>query len=194
MSPEPSSGAGRAALQRVALHAPPVAAHFHPCGLTQALERLVESREASAREAGRREGRREAQLDSAAALEAAVARLDSARAAAADELSHTAVDLAVEVARALLRVEIPAGRYDLEGMVRESLSFSSVERGRCVVHLNPADAASLQEVRFRAGTEIEADAGVPRGSVHVTTPQGLLVRDLDEALRSIAERLHEEIH
>jgi len=33
------------------------------------------------------------------------------------------------------------------------------------------------------------DPSVARGSVHVTTPQGLLVRDLDEALRSIGERL-----
>ena len=32
---------------------------------------------------------------------------------------------------------------ELEGIVREALSFSGVERGRCVVHLHPADAARL---------------------------------------------------
>ena len=47
---------------------------------------------------------------------------------------------------------------------------------------------------YGAGTAVESDPGVPRGSVHVTTPQGLLVRDLDEALRAIGERLHAEAH
>lgn len=193
MSPDPASGFGRRVLYALPLRAQPAGAWVAPGGLDQALERLVGAREERARAQGRVEGERAAQLASAAALEAAAVRLDAARTAAEGELAHTAVDLAVEIARVLLRVEIPPGRYDLEGMVREALSFSDVERGRCVVHLNPADAASLKEVRFRAGTEIEPDAGVPRGSVHVTTPQGLLVRELDAALRSIAERLHEEM-
>jgi hypothetical protein len=58
-----------------------------------------------------------------------------------------------------------------------------------VVHVNPVDAERLADVPFRAGTELEADPGVPAGSVHVTTPQGLLVRDLDQALGSIREHL-----
>ena len=77
--------------------------------------------------------------------------------------------------------------------MRETLSFSGGARGPCTVHLHPADAGALEGVPFRSGTEIEADPSVPRGSVHVTTPHGLLVRDLDEALRSIGERLLENL-
>jgi len=156
-----------------------------------ALGRLLAAREEAGREAGRREGEDAVRAAIAGAVDAAVERLDAAREEALAHLNHTAVALAVEIARRLLRVELPAGRYDLEGIVREALSFSGTGRGRCVVHLHPVDAGALQGVPFRAGTVIESDPSVPRGSVHVTTPHGLLVRDLDEALRSIGERLLE---
>ena len=175
------------------LHAHPASASLREGNLSQATARVIARAQACARDEGRREGAAQARAEAAAALDEAGAALDRARESAVDDLAHTAVDLAVEIARALLRVELPAGRYDLEGMVRETLAFSDVQRGSCVVHLHPADAQALAEVPFRSGTEIRADAGVARGSAHVTTPQGLLVRDVDEALRSISERLHEEV-
>jgi len=178
---------------RCLLDAEPSEARIGAGARAEAWERVALAREARALAQGRREGERAAHEGAAAALMGAVERLDAAREAAREGLAHTAVDLAVEVVRTLLRVELPAGRYDLEGMVREALSFSGVERGRCVVHLHPDDAARLESTRFRVGTTIEADEGVSRGSVHVTTPQGLLVRDLDEAVRSIAERLRGEV-
>lgn len=184
MSPEAS--------RRIALGAQPCAARLAEGDLERALEAHVATREARARAAGRAEGLAAARAGAVGALDAAAARLDRAREAGLDDVVHQSVDLALEIARTLLRCELPAGRYDLEGMVREALSFTGVERGRCVVHLHPEDATRLAGVTFRAGTEIEADAGVARGSVHVTTPQGLLVRDLDEALRAIGERLHAE--
>lgn len=174
--------------QGVTLDAAPSAARLVAGGLEDALEAHCAARERRAHAAGMLAAR----AGAVGALEAAAARLDRAREAALEGVVHQTVDLALEIARTLLRCELPAGRYDLEGMVREALSFSGVERGRCVVHLHPDDAARLADTTFRAGTELEADPGVPRGSVHVTTPQGLLVRDLDEALRAIGERLHAE--
>jgi len=190
LSPEPL--AARGARRTVRLDATPCGVRLAAGDGAQALARLFEQREERARALGRSEGEARALERAAGALAAAVGRLDAARDAAREDLAHTAVELAVEIVRNLLRVELPAGRYDLEGIVREALSFSGVERGPCVVHLHPADAARLEGLRFRAGTVIEPDDGVSRGSVHVTTPQGLLVRDLDEAVRSIAERLHGE--
>jgi flagellar biosynthesis/type III secretory pathway protein FliH len=113
---------------------------------------------------------------------------------AVEKLAYTSVELALEITRCLLRAEIPAGRYDLEAIVRESLSLSGAERGRCVVHLNPVDAEAIADVPLRSGTELEPDPNVPRGSVHVTTPQGLLVRDLEEAVKSIGERILGDLH
>ena len=191
MSPEPQARA--ATREPLRLDAAPRGARLAEGGRADALARLLERREAHAHARGRAVGEAEALEGAAAALLAASERLDAAREAAREGLAHTAVDLAVEIVRALLRVELPAGRYDLEGMVREALAFSGVERGRCVVHLHPQDAARLEGTRFRTGTVVEADEGVGRGSVHVTTPQGLLVRDLDEALRSVVERLRGEL-
>jgi flagellar biosynthesis/type III secretory pathway protein FliH len=143
--------------------------------------------------AARAVGLRGAGLRAAAALDAACARLDQAREEAAASLALHAVQLAVEIAQTLVRAEVSAGRHDLEAIVREALAASGVGRGDCVVHLNPLDAAAVADVRFRAGTRIEADEAVRRGDVQVSTPHGLLVREIPEALRSIHERLLGEL-
>ena len=176
---------------RVATGSAPSAASLAEGGTEQALGRLLERREAEGYARGLAEGRRALSEELGAAFTGALERLDKSREAALEQLNHTSVELAVEIARKLLRAEIPAGRYDLEGIVRSTLAFSDTGRGQCVVHVNPADAERLSEVPFRAGTEVEPDPSVPQGSVHVTTPQGLLVRDLDEALSSIGERILE---
>jgi flagellar biosynthesis/type III secretory pathway protein FliH len=98
----------------------------------------------------------------------------------------TAAELALEIARTLLRTELARGNYDLERLVRETLGEASVGRSPCVVHLHPADHARLADLRFRSGTRLEPDEGVSRGDVHVETPPGLLVRDVDGALDAIA--------
>jgi len=139
--------------------------------------------------AGVERGRELALTGAAGALEQALSELDAARALAADALARQSVELAVAIARTLLRVEIDAGHYDLEKIVREALATSGIGRGSCVVHLNPIDAERLKHVPFRAGTLIEADVEVSCGDVHVTTPHGVLVRDIDDALESITERI-----
>ena len=181
-------------LKQVALSRAPGDVRLADGTLEDALERYVAAREERARRAGVALGLEQARSSAVGALDQAAERLDRAREQALEGVAHQTIDLAVEIARTLLRCELPEGRYDLEGMVREALSFSGVERGRCVVHLNPEDAQRMQGTSFRVGTELEADPGVARGSVHITTPQGLLVRDLDEALRAIGERLHGEVH
>ena len=158
--------------------------------LSARLEREASER---AREEGREAGRREALEGAARALEAAVARIEAEREVALAALSAEAVDLAVAIARTLVRCEIEAGRADVERIVRDTLAASGVGRGACVVHLHPADAARLERVSFRAGTVIESDHEVARGDVHVTTPWGVLVRDVDGSLDAIAERIRGEI-
>jgi flagellar biosynthesis/type III secretory pathway protein FliH len=182
-----STDADRNAL-RVELPARPASAKLAPGG-DGALEAWIQRRVAAARTAGVEEGARQASTRAAKALEAACVRLDEARERAAEALSRNAVQLAVEIARALVRSEIEAGRHGLEAIVREALAASGVGRGACVVHLNPLDAASLADVKFRTGTTIEPDESVARGDVQVSTPQGLLVREMHEALRSVHERL-----
>ncbi len=170
---------------KLALPSAPRAATLCRGGLAS----LVEKRVAQARA----EGERAASAHAARALELAAARLDAAREEAQGTLARNAVALAVEIARTLVRKELMASTHNMESMVREALAASGAGRGPCTVHLNPADLAQLESVRFRAGTELEADDAVARGDVHVETPHGLLVRENAEALRSIHERLLGEL-
>ena len=152
-----------------------------------------ERRDELARAAGYREGYAQATQEAAQALERAAQRLDEAGDAAREEIAKMVVELSMEVAKSMLAVEIDEGRYDIEKIVREALSWSGVGRGACTVHLNPEDLARIQGIPFRSGTEFEADAEVARGDVHVTTPRGLLVRELDEAIESVHDRLLEDL-
>ena len=144
-------------------------------------------------ERARAEGERRGRAAAAAALDRAVERLAGVEEEARAALAHTAVELALEIARTLLRTELARGTYDIERIVRETLGEAAVGRSPCVVHLNPVDHARLAEASFRSGTRLEPDPGVGRGDVHVETALGLLVRDVDRALESIEKRLREEL-
>lgn len=177
----------------------PVRVHAGPCGarLADSLERVAERRAAAEAEAAHRrgleEGRRAALENGREALEALLTRLDAAAERAQEELAQTSVELAVEIARLLVGMRVEAGEYDLESIVRGALADSDVGRGACVVHLNPEDHERLAEVHFRSGTALEADPNLPRGDVHLSTPRGLLVREMDATLTSIREQLLEEV-
>lgn len=171
--------------ERLALETPLAAARLLAHG-TSAVRALVVERALA--EGERRGGAAAAQL-----LDQAAARIQASEPDSRAEIARAACELALEIARTLLRAELTRGNYDLEGLVRETLGVAAVGRSPCVVHLNPADHARLSEVRFRSGTRIEPDQGVARGDVHVETSLGLLVRDLDGALESIGKRLKEEL-
>lgn len=153
----------------------------------------LEGQLALAREEGRLQGEREALAGPAQLLDEACATLERSLEEARTEASRLALELALCIAGQILRVELAAGRHDIERIVRETLAQSGVGRGACVVHLHPLDVERLRHVPFRAGTQIEADEDVAVGSVHVTTPKGLLVREVDECLAAVAERLRGEL-
>lgn len=146
-----------------------------------------------ARAEGRAQGERAALEGPAKRLDEAVERLEAALVELRAEAERNAVELALGIARQLVRAELSEGTHDVERIVRDTLAQSGVGRGACVVHLHPADFERLRNVVFRAGTKLEADEDVPRGSVHVTTPKGLLVHEVDACLDAITERLRGEL-
>ena len=127
------------------------------------------------------------------ALEQAGEDLNVARESAEANLATDAVNLAVEIARQLLRVEISERNYGLEEIVRSTLAASEIKRGRCVVRLNPEDVAALEGVKFRDETEIAADPDVAAGTVTLETPKGLLVREPEAVLEDIREQLLQDL-
>jgi len=142
---------------------------------------------------GLADGLHQAHETAAGAVSKAVEELAHLAEERINDLTRDASRLAVEIARTLLRREIDAGRYDIERIVRETLLASGTGRGACALHLNPADVERLKGVVFRAGTVLESDPDIPVGDVHVTTPRGLLVRDVEQALAAIAERFEGDV-
>jgi flagellar biosynthesis/type III secretory pathway protein FliH len=164
-----------------------------PIGGVRVVASGVEAVDAARLTCARAEGERLGRAEAGAALDAAVARLAAVEEEARTALAGTAVDLALEIARTLLRGEIQRDRHDLERIVRATLAEAVTGRAPCVVHLHPSDHARLSETKFRSGTRIEPDTGVAKGDVHVETSLGLLVRDLDGTLAAIGRRLKEEL-
>lgn len=171
--------------ERVQLDGPVSGAHLLAHGEAAVRDALVKRAHAAGESAGR--------AAAGAVLDAAVESLARAEEEARSALARTATELALEIARTLLRRELARDGHDVERIVRDTLSEAAVGRAPCVVHLNPSDHARLAGVRFRGGTRIEPDDGVARGDVHVETALGVLVRDVDAALASIARRLREEL-
>ena len=129
----------------------------------------------------------------AKALAEATQRLEERREELAGELAHSALELAVAIARQLVLAEVNRGGHDIEKIVREALAAASAGRSRCVIHVHPDDFEALRDARFRSGTSVQADIGVARGDVHVEAPMGLMVREIDEAIDAISQRLREEL-
>lgn len=176
-----------------------------PSGSRLRIARLADGSEAQLRErwrtepiraafeAGRQAGLSQALENGAGLLSQALESLETQRTQAAERLAQDAAMLAVEIARELVRAEIRASRHDIERIVRETLAVSGVGRGAAQVHVHPKDAQRLAGLPFRANTSIEADPALREGDVHVTAPQGLLVREMDDALNALRERLRQEL-
>jgi flagellar biosynthesis/type III secretory pathway protein FliH len=159
--------------------------------------RLLAHGEAAVRDVlvqrARVEGTAAGRAEAGALLDLAAERIAALEEEARAALAHTATELALEIARTLLRKELARDGHDIERIVRDTLGEAAVGRGACVVHLHPSDHERLADVRFRGATRIAPDEGVARGDVHVETALGLLVRDVDASLAEIGRRLREEL-
>ncbi len=159
----------------------------------QSLDTWIDDRIAAAEAVAHAAGYAEAMAGAAGAFEEAARRLDADREEAVEALSAFATRFACEISRHLLRQNIKDQGHDINAMVRATLAEAGVGRGKCVVHVNPSDAETLKDAPFRSGTTIEADGSIPPGSVQVSTPRGLLVRDVDDCIRHAADRIYSDL-
>ena len=155
-------------------------------------EVLVERAQERALAEGLVQGIALAQEREAGLLAQATAEIEKRRDELTDELAHSAVELGIAIARQLLHSEVSRGGHDIEKIVRETLGAAAAGRGRCTIHVHPDDFETLRDTKFRSGTSVQGDIGVARGDVQVETSMGLMVREVEERLTSIAERLREE--
>ena len=168
-------------------------AQIRPVSLQELGESVNKMHLQEAYERGLQAGEELATKSAAGVLGEATERLEASREQALDNLSVDTVQLAVEIARQLVQVEIAAENYDLERIVRMSLAHSGLGRGSAVIHVSPEDHKRLESITFRSGTEVFPDSKLERGDVHVESPRGLLVREIDACLDTIREQLLEDI-
>lgn len=186
----PIPASHRVKVQTAAL---PVAAAPSPLAFDGLVRQTGEALHEELRVSARDRAHSDAVRRACGALEKAGEELVAAREVAESALASDAVNLAVEIARQLLRIEISEQNYGLEEIVRSTLAASDIKRGRCVVHLNPDDVAALEGVTFRDETEITADPEIAPGTVVLETPKGLLVREPEIVLEDIREQLLQDI-
>ncbi len=177
----------------IALNRKPSGATIRPVALANLGAQLQQADMEAARAQGFEAGMKQANQEAAKAVDTAIDRLEKSREEALDALSTSAVELAVEIARQIVRVEIQAENYDLERIVRGSLSQSGLGRGKAVIHVCSQDYQRLEEANFRSGTQIEVDSTLQPGDVHVQAAQGLLVREVSECIAAVREQLLEDL-
>jgi flagellar biosynthesis/type III secretory pathway protein FliH len=168
---------------------PAVNASIKPGALQDYLEGVREGE----LETARTEGHAEALQGLGLSLTDAVEALEAQRESCVADVASAAVELGIGIARSLVRSELANESHDIEAIVREVLTATTDGRTTTVIRVSESDAARLKEVSFRAATEVIADESVSTGSARVETPQGVLVRDIDESLRAISARLTAQV-
>ena len=141
----------------------------------------------------RAEGHQEAIEGLGRSLLSAIESLEEQKQSCIADVATSAVELGLGIARSLVRSELANDRHDIEAIVRDILKATTDGRTTTVIRVSESDAARLQEANFRAATEVIADQSISTGSARVETPQGVLVRDIDESLRAISARLTEQV-
>ncbi|MEZ6014499.1 MAG: FliH/SctL family protein [Planctomycetota bacterium] len=176
---------------QLTLSAQPKRAAVRQDGLEAVRQEVTERLVAAAYARGLAEGTQAALDGGVRLVELAMNQLEQARNRAEQNLPREVIELSVEIADQLLRSRLADDAYDIERIVRSALAGGGNERGLCVVHLHPSDLAQLEGVKFREDTSFVPHSGLARGTVHVETKRGLLVRDPIEALEQIREALLE---
>ncbi len=151
---------------------------------------------ASGREDGYAEGQRAAAADIAArsaALDGIVRDLAQPLATLDEELVESVAELALLIARHLVRRELRAAPGEVVGVVRETLRHLPVAGRATTVRLNPEDveivrgALSLGE---EIGTwRLEPDPLIARGGCIVETESSRIDASVESRLAAIASRM-----
>jgi len=139
--------------------------------------------EEEGRQAGEAAGRaalaaREVELrDAAAALKIACRQLAAPLAEKEHDLAELVMDMAMELARHVVGVEVAANPAGLRALLEKLLVEAAAERGAkqsVVVRVNPADEALIDAKLLGEDVHLLADAAVTVGGakVEIVSPQG----------------------
>ncbi len=176
---------------------------FEPLGGTspsRGAQRLLTERERRAFERGRVQGQTEGQAAAmqvrathARQIENVLGELRARYAELESDGADAVLDLAVEIARQVVRREVTVARDLLLPLVRDAVAAVIDQQAHPRVHLNPQDleliAADLDADGLCKGCRFIADARVERGGCRIETQQGEIDGGVATRWRRVMEAL-----
>ena len=112
-------------------------------------------------------------------------------------MRQTIVELAVVAAETVLGHAVTHGHYDIAARVEQAIRTFGAG-GALRIGLNPDDIEAadraLQSSPHASGVQLEANASVPRGECHVSSPQETFCTNLTTQLETIRRAWLESIH
>lgn len=195
-----SEAAAPAANSRVSHGMPPVPSN-HERQLHQAeIERQAHERGFAK---GEHEGQMAAQLQSApltAALETTLVELDGIRKKIRQNMEQEVVELALHVARKVVRHELTVSKDAIVCVVKEAMNKLD-DPGKICIRLNPEDLKRIHSAgdRLKSVMEnldrinFEEDAGINCGGCYIQTEYGEIDARIEEQLQTIEEAFRAEM-
>jgi flagellar assembly protein FliH len=141
-------------------------------------------------EAEARTGLEQAQVDASARVEAALSRLDQRLGELADHLSSSTVDLALEIAEAVLAREVRTAQDPGADAIARCLDLLP-PLGEMVVRLHPDDAEAFDQVPEAGSREIVVvpDGHLNPGDAIISVDETTVDARLSASLERVAEAL-----
>ena len=151
-------------------------------------------------EADGREAARQASAPLLAALETTLSELDGVRARVRQHLEKEVVELALQVARRVIRHELSVSKDTILCVVREAMNRVE-DPGKIAIRLNPEDLKQIRGAGERFASvldnldsiQFEEDPGIECGGCYIQTDYGEIDARIQEQLRAVEEALRAEL-
>ena len=135
-----------------------------------------------------------------AALETTLSELDGARSRIRQYLEQEVVELALQVARRVIRHELSVSKDTILCVVQEAMN-SLEDPGKIAIRLNPADLEHIRQAGERLASvldnldsiQFEEDPGIECGGCYIQTDYGEVDARIHEQLRVVEEALRAEL-
>jgi flagellar assembly protein FliH len=188
--PSAGPGAPKLSIEEAAAIREEARAKGHAEGLAEGLAEGRAAGYAEGREEGLAQGRAEAAAE-AAHLREMTGQLGSEIARADQIIASDVLDLALDLAKAMLKTALPARPELVVPIVSEAIRYLPSLQQPALLMLNPADAAlvkaQMHDELDKAGWRIIEDAQIQRGGCRIDTASNQIDATLETRWQRLAE-------
>ncbi len=128
------------------------------------------------------------------AFQGAIDKLNHINEQAINEHKEEIAKLSVEIARKILVQKVKDGDYEIESIIKETLTHAPSQQD-VVIHLNPEDLAQYNNIQQDGasdtlkGVNLVADPNTAPAQCMIETPKGIIQFFIDEQLEQISKAL-----